>query len=898
MQDDSFWVKVICMAQDLPQTMVALDGTGLAMDKGDPRAQGQITASKVEHWLPMQSNSNAGDVVFRSIERLQISCGVVDGVPEHVLAEKRSTLQNGVVIEYQLGLRLNSNASRRARQGDELPLPPQVPLIRCFDEHQLSPIRRSPKADVASMPLTPEYVFYLRKSAKSIQAEIIYEQEQEQRQQSMSRRVPAPLQAQGLRPSDNDSLRSPIQGSPTAMSGARSLRSLHSTEDLNGEANSGSGSPGQAHQQRLGGRNVTGAGSPSSQLGADGNIRIPRRMESAAMGPTSPTRTQGNPYDSTASSGRPSPTMAPQQGMANSRTPTPEQVAGRNRSPSVGQVGNEHDSSRSSTPERPSRVERQRATSPVMTHGPSPLSLAAVMLSQDGQSSQNMSGDASAVNVGQNNRLQSSAPMSVRKNSTQGTDIVMNKGVIRSSRLMNSKQYRYSFIPKQGGEEVDISDIIEDILGEEGGDTDEDDNGGLQILQANPDVTPSHTRAASQSDRDRLELLTNSSRSGDTLLRLEKVLDGDDSTRKPRSKRDSDVEIQVASVASITTRSASPMLSESSRGGVDSMPGSPRSQRPASPFGMMAKPTLLSSTSTLGNKSSPLKESSVLGDPTQDGSSGRSFSPIPRRLQSPSPAMKPAPNSTSLSPNLRPASPANGRISPIGGARPGSSGSVSSVGSARNRSASASAAESRLASMSNNSSTTSLSSSSSNKEWLLSSDYNAGMQDLLTLVRAGRSSSMSSAGSGLGGMRPLIGKDGKIVALPSTIKASILSGSGSQVGNNHLLSRSRSPSLSQLQSDTQSQQKEQLSHDKNAYDDNKQSTTAKGQSINDRNGAFSSRDEQTKMMLMMLNELTLQDVKQDCHPDVYDCWKDVDADLDRVERELDELLVTVKTSVF
>lgn len=37
-------------------------------------------------------------------------------------------------------------------------------------------------------------------------------------------------------------------------------------------------------------------------------------------------------------------------------------------------------------------------------------------------------------------------------------------------------------------------------------------------------------------------------------------------------------------------------------------------------------------------------------------------------------------------------------------------------------------------------------------------------------------------------------------------------------------------------------------------------------------------------MMVMLNELTLKDVQEECHPDVYECWKDVDADLDRVER--------------
>ncbi|KAI8605525.1 hypothetical protein EDD21DRAFT_363337 [Dissophora ornata] len=993
MQEDFFWIKVICQTQELPQTMLFLDGMGTALEKSDPRAQGQSATSKVEHWVPMHAASNAGDVVFNALEKIGIRSGVVHGVPEHVVAAKRSSVPNGIVVEYQLSLRLNGQTSRRAKQGDEILLPPHVPLTRCFEDHQLVPVRRSPKADVASMPLSPDYIFYLKKAARSLQAEKKLAEEQQQQQERQQRKVPAPLQATSIRSNGNvgEPLRSPNPVSPTGMSSPRSLRSLRSIEDLKGSesninGNNGPASPG-LHQSRSSSRN--GSGSPSLMGGSGdvGNIRIPRRTDSA--GPTSPTQAQ-------------------QVNMMGSRTPTPDHV-GRNRSPSVsqGQGGNvnirpgqtssptpsHHSShagtdqdgsaSRSSTPERPARAERQQRAPPSMTHGPSPLSLAAVML-QD-------SNNNSAANVQQQqpegnatgDRPLSIAPLSIKKNGTLGMDITLNKGVIRSSRLMNSKQYRYSFIPVEGGEEVDISEIIEDILGEDNDEDEDDDMERLQHSDVNDETPESVARrsgsavaagagkdprlnnVASQPrrslsngsrqgasvDRDRLELLTNSARGGSTLMKLERVLAGDHDnensrpssrsrTNSPRnaaaaqnrapasasapspssqhSKRDSDVEIQVASLASLNTRSASPMLTDQapSARGLDSStipPGSPRSARPSSPFSMMAKGTLLSNTNSAQTaasnaRSSPLKEGNIVESSTasipQDvTSSGRSFSPIPRRLQSPSPAARQ--NPTSSSPTAgRPASPSGGRVSPAS-ARSNSAASITAI-SARNRSASTSVADShssaaaaaRLASISNgsnNSSTTSLNSSTSNggnKEWLLSSDYNAGMQDLLTLVRAGRSSSVSSGSSGSSMMRlgPLIGKDGKVVALPSTIKASLLQSNGN-------LSRSRSPSLSQLQGHLDNQyEQEQDKKKRQKGGDGKQSNDNKlngGDNANDK----AMKDGQTRMMLMMLNELSLKDVQQECHPEVYDCWKDVDADLDRVERELDELLVSVKASM-
>ncbi|KAG9302015.1 hypothetical protein G9A89_021059 [Geosiphon pyriformis] len=55
--------------------------------------------------------------------------------------------------------------------------------------------------------------------------------------------------------------------------------------------------------------------------------------------------------------------------------------------------------------------------------------------------------------------------LSAHKNAEKGVDIITSVGSIRSSRIFGTK-VRYSFIPKQG-EEIDISDIIEDIWGDD-----------------------------------------------------------------------------------------------------------------------------------------------------------------------------------------------------------------------------------------------------------------------------------------------------------------------------------------------------------------------------------------------------------------------------------------------
>lgn len=969
------------MAQDLPQTMLLVDGMGTALDRADPRAQGQTIGTKVEHWIPMHATSNAGDVIFKALERIGIRAGVVDGVPEHILTSKRNSVPNGLVIEYQLGVRLNGQTSRRARQGDELPLAPQVALSRCYEEHQLVPVRRSPKADVASMPPNPDHVFFLRKSSKSVQAETNFAAQEaslnESRQQS-AKKVPAPLQARSLRsPSGfNDSPKSPVQQSPTSASGMaspRSVRSLRSFEDAS-DPHHHSGGPLSPGFNR-----TNGTSSPSQA-----DIRIPCRGDSVAMGPTSPIRTNSNDN----LSGRPSPTMQNHQQQSHgSRTPTPDHHnnpsmaphMGRNRSPSVSQglrpgqapspspsSHTDHDGSRSSTPERPARPERperQRAISPPMTHGPSPLSLSAVILQGENIGNQNrhlhphqqqpLSVDDIQVNGRPSSGSSSTsdskiAPLNIKKNATQGLDIVLSKGVIRSSRLMPSKQYRYSFIPSEGGEEVDISEIIEDILGEDDGRDDDDlehsHEGALRQLNGGNDEpkkinsgavaarsmsnSSRSSRNGAQTDRDRLEFLGSSARGGDTLMKLEKVLAMDlegESTSGARNqgagysnranprdmtspvpsaqptrtlasplslrssspahnhKRDSDVEIQVASLASLSTRSASPMITEPpSRAfaGQDNGPGSPRTMRSASPFGVMAKGTLLSNSANgpsararspsvsqvrSASPSSSPSPSSAAGTAQENNAGARSFSPIPRRLQSPSPAAR---QQGSMSNDY---SKTNGVSSPAPSARSNSGSSTTSIAQ-RNRSASTSATETSLRYGANKGR---MSPSLGKDQWLLSSDYNAGMQDLLILVRAGRSSSVSSSPMRGGG--PLIGKDGKIVPLPSTIKASLISAS-----SRDLLGAKSMPS-SDTHGNINDDTKNPTNHDIN---DKKQ------QQHDDYPRAKSPAElEQVRRMMVMLNELTLKDVQDECHPDVYECWKDVDADLDRVERVCYDFLI-------
>ncbi|KAF9027987.1 hypothetical protein BGZ52_001090 [Haplosporangium bisporale] len=977
-QEDFFWVKVVCQAQDLPQCMLLLDGMGTALEKSNPRALGQSLATKVEHWIPMHATSNAGDVIFKTLERVGIRSGVVDGVPEHVLVAKRTAVPNGLVIEYQLGLKLNGTSSPKNKQGDEVPLAPQVPLIKCFEDHQLIPVRRSPKADVASMPLHPDHTFFLRKAPKSLQAEMKFVQEQlmMQQQRPAPRKAPAPLQAQASRSGDSDNSAQP---SPTGMS----------PRGDSGQGRSDASSPPpqnrSINQAFAGGRMVGGAASP---------IRIPRRTDSVILNPTSPIR--GNSFDS----GRPSPTLSTQSLITTqaiphpqmSRTPTPDHagMGSRARSPSaqgtspgslrglqapspapsnlssnMGASGTgDQEGSRSSTPERPTRFDRndrQRATSPPLTHGPSPLSLSAIMhddptspsplsasTERPGFFSKNSFSAGESPSFHQHKNL---ARFNVKKNAGQGVDIVLNKGVIRSQRTQSSPSslpsvyYRYTFLPLEGEEEIDVSEIMEDILGGDESDSDVDqdeqqdqglagmsrrERAAAAVARASKLVAASKERrrasASSQSnlstslatksskwaDRDRLEFLASSPRGGDTLMKLERALTGDEASAS--GGRGSILNGRnLPSPMSLNSASATPSPSQNRRSSDTEIQSAVVGSRNQSPM-----PTVIVEGKT-----------SLHGEHTS--------SSLPRRLQTPSPS--PSPSSrppisiqTAVAPSSGPSSATVTRSS---------SGSPSYAMS-RTRSASASVAEiSRLdtrlglsrGSPSSPSRATPISPTTvithSNDPWLLSSDYNTGMQDMLTLVRGGRSSSVShihssSSLSSTHSSRGLvIGKDGKIV--PS--HQSTLSSPSSLSSMNSTFSRNdgRANKAQHLNTtnnttkDTQSDERSSnTSNDRGPYehfDDNNNTHHTRNEpsspsaspssptslnTFNSGRAGSSVQDQETSSSsrIWTRTDLRLRDVRRDCHPEVFECWRDVDADLEKVERELNSLLATVKATTF
>ncbi|CAJ0627518.1 9621_t:CDS:2 [Entrophospora sp. SA101] len=63
-------------------------------------------------------------------------------------------------------------------------------------------------------------------------------------------------------------------------------------------------------------------------------------------------------------------------------------------------------------------------------------------------------------------RAKQKSIISAHKNTEQGIDIVISDGAIRSSRIFGGSKVRYSFISADG-EEIDISDIVEDIMGDD-----------------------------------------------------------------------------------------------------------------------------------------------------------------------------------------------------------------------------------------------------------------------------------------------------------------------------------------------------------------------------------------------------------------------------------------------
>ncbi|KAF9175414.1 hypothetical protein BGX21_004587 [Mortierella sp. AD011] len=1025
-QEDFFWVKVVCQAQDLPQSMLLLEGMGTAMDKSDPRVLGQSVATKVEHWIPMHSTSNAGDVIFKAIEKVGIRAGVVDGVPEHVLMAKRATVLNGLVIEYQLGLKLIGNTSKKHNQGEEIPLPPQLPLVKCFEDNQLAPVRRSPKADVASMPPHPDHVFFLRKATKSLQAEMRLVQEQLQlSQQQQPRKVPSPLNAQQLRITDSDTSSS-AQPSPT--NSALGVISPSSPGPQNRNFNAASAALMNASRLTGG----SGAGSP----------QIPRRKDSVVVSPASPIR--GNSFDG--SSGRPSPTLSTQSLMTThqihppqaSRTPTPDRhqpqqqvQQTRAASPNFSQGSpaslarplqapspapsnlsshaDQQEGSRSSTPERPTRPERQRATSPTLTHGPSPLSMSAVMLQND-QTALASGRKGSFASI---DELLSSSHhptrLNMKKNGAQGVDIVLNKGIVRSSRTTNSSnhtQYQYSFVPLEGGEEIDITEIIEDVLG--GDSDDEHDDQHLRVQETDQELesmsrkeriaaavarasqvvaagkerrkansgsgSPSRSirsTKSSSSDRDRLEQLSVSPRGGETLLKLERALagevaassnsgsvDGNHLAKSAASGRNlpspmsltssspssptmnrkmSDLEVHAASTASLGSRPQSPALASSAAdhsNGSGVMSGGPSS--PSSPTSSFTRAALISSLNSVPNhrgvSSSPSSPSSVVA-PHQLPSEARSFSPLPRPLQTPSPS-RPRQLSIQTGVTNIPAggSSSAGTIDSLNGynstlnRNDSRSRSISvSVAELTRRSSSPSRVGAHASSVSESAAVTSPNIATPKDPWLLSSDYNTGMQDLLTLVRGGRSSSVStSAPSSLrGGFT--FGKDGRIIQPPSSTSSSPTLPSRQRLLSlqSHSLPSSPPTSNSSLYSSTfknTTNNKDTQAHDHFTDDTNinyakmtndNNNNNKQQQQTNHLTNDYNMLDDRTTIRhdevdgaadfeprIWTRTDRRLKDVRSECHPEVFECWRIVDEDLDKVERELDSLLATVKAAIF
>ncbi|KAF9194509.1 hypothetical protein BGZ50_006234 [Haplosporangium sp. Z 11] len=1039
-QEDFFWVKVVCQAQDLPQSMILLDGMGTAMEKSDPRTHNQTVATKVEHWIPMHATSNAGDVIFRTLEKVAIRSGVVNGVPEHILAAKRASSPNGLVIEYQLGIKLNGSTSKKYKQGEEVPLPPQIPLSKCFEEHQLVPIRRSPKADVASMPTNPEYVFFLRKATKSLQAEMRFVQEQlvqQSQRQPPVKKAPSPLQVVPPRAADTESVSSAQPSPTTSVSNSSSPALQNRALNTGHPVAVSAGTSNNINRLVIG----NGAGSPP--------IRIPRRTDSVIMSPTSPI-IRTNSFDN--SSGRPSPTLSSHSMMGTqqihasqlSRTPTPDrhsyhhqqqqqqnqqqqnqqQQHARARSPSVSQGSptpvarplqapspapsnlsshaDPQEGSRSSTPERPTRFERperQRATSPSLTHGPSPLSMSAVMM-QNGTSSPTLLRMGSLHTAQDGSSTSSlSGRLNMKKNTLQGVDIVLNKGFVRSSRCANpsnpsQSKYQYSFVPLEGDEEIDITELIEDVLGGDSDDEDEEnqqqrfsdsvrdlesmsrrERAAAAVARASRAVAAGKerrkagmtSRSVSNSplgrrsplaDRDRLEYLGASARGAETLQKLERVLTGDQSSATARSgsapddmdtiskslanrnlpspislsssspsttptfnRRTSDSEVHVASVASVASAGAGP-AKDSAGQNIATAPSSPSSPSMSG----YTRPILLSSIASVSNQkgtnSNPSSPSS-LTSPHQRPMDMRPFSPLPRPLQAPSPASQPHQLSIQTgisSVSSSKAGPSSASVAENNSNIPGlyRSGSLDGTNS-RSRSVSASVAElSKLGTSGKNGAhgaSASEPSGTTLDPWLLSSDYNTGMQDLLTLVRGGRSSSVStSAPSSMrGGLT--FGKDGRIVQQPSS------STRQRQLSLQHQSSPPQS--LSSLYNShvyNSHNHKDTQAHDRHLDGLTASTRASVGATTNDphhqhlMNNNINTIDEDAKeddednmdedelagfgQRKWTRTDRRLRDVQDECHPDVFDCWKEVDSDLDKVERELDALLATVKSMTF
>ncbi|KAK3825142.1 MAG: hypothetical protein J3Q66DRAFT_327038 [Benniella sp.] len=597
------------------------------------------------------------------------------------------------------------------------------------------------------------------------------------------------------------------------------------------------------------------------------------------------------------------------------------------------------------------------------------------------------------------------------KNDVQGVDIALTKGVVRSSKMANGEsqtRYHYTFVPFEGGEEIDISEIIEDILG--GGDSDDEQEDQQQLRtrtespmelenmsrreriaaavarasqavaegkerrRANASSSSSTTNGIKNrksADRDRLELVGNSARGTETLLKLERALSSEPgsnnvsphvdittssiggrnlpspmslSSSSPPSptltRKISDAEVHVASIATVgpvpgRIRSPGPSSAgiDSNNHGSDATspgPTSPLSPPPSLSTGY-TKAMLLPSIAVAPNHnketSSDPSSPSMITSPHYGPLETRSYSPLPRPLQSPSPgSSRPRPVAVQT------------------GATGVSAGGLESPGvrHSRSRSASTSMADASklgfglspspssklgLHGSSASESAADMATSPTMSAWLLTSDYNKGMQELLTLVRAGRSSSVSTSApsSTKGGLT--YGKDGRIIHPSSSTSTS----SPAFPTRQRLLSLQSTPttpmslslasSLSPMYNSntTNHTTKDTQAHDHQQFDDISSTSSSNDSSsmANDRslttmtntttthnlNASFNTIEEEAPSdnvprMVWTRTDRRLLDVRSECHPEVFECWREVDADLDKVEKELDSLLATVKATIF
>ncbi|KAG0064008.1 hypothetical protein BGZ90_002412 [Linnemannia elongata] len=196
------------------------------------------------------------------------------------------------------------------------------------------------------------------------------------------------------------------------------------------------------------------------------------------------------------------------------------------------------------------------------------------------------------------------------------------------------------------------------------------------------------------------------------------------------------------------------------------------------------------------------------------------------------------------------------------------------------------------------------------------------MQDLLTLVRGGRSSSVStSAPSSLrGGFT--FGKDGKIVQgpmsptlqsrnrmfssqtnSPTSSSSSLLYNNNNNItttNNTHHYkdTQAHERHLDDTTTSTSTSGTTSASHNDHVYMTTNNYNTIDGAAAEDRIGDDEGDQDDDEPRIWIRTDRRLRDVRSECHPEVFECWREVDADLDKVERQLDSLLATVKAAIF